>query len=105
MTNPRILLLGGHGKVSLLLTPKLVSRSWDVISVIRKPEQKNAILEAGKKGPGKIEVLIESLEDVKSEGDAKKILEKAKPDWVVWSAGKFAILLLCFRISILALWG
>jgi len=87
MTNPRILLLGGHGKVSLLLTPKLVSRSWDVISVIRKPEQKNAILEAGKKGPGKIEVLIESLEDVKSEGDAKKILEKAKPDWVVWSAG------------------
>lgn len=73
--------------------------------MIRKPEQKNAILEAGKKGPGKIEVLIESLEDVKSEGDAKKILEKAKPDWVVWSAGKFAILLLCFRISILALWG
>ena len=64
MTNPRILLLGGHGKVSLLLTPKLVSRSWDVISVIRKPEQKNAILEAGKKGPGKIEVLIESLEDL-----------------------------------------
>lgn len=87
MTNPRILLLGGHGKVSLLLTPKLVSRSWDVISVIRNPEQKNAILEAGKKGPGKIEVLVESLEDVKSEGDAKKILEKAKPDWVVWSAG------------------
>ena len=87
MTNPRILLLGGHGKVSLLLTPKLVSRSWDVISVIRDPDQKNEILEAGKKGPGKIEVLIESLEDVKSVGDASAILEKAKPDWVVWSAG------------------
>ncbi|KAL2074843.1 hypothetical protein VTL71DRAFT_8622 [Oculimacula yallundae] len=87
MTNPRILLLGGHGKVSLLLTPKLVARSWDVVSVIRSPEQKNTILEAGKKGPGKIEVLIESLEDVKSEADASKILEKARPDWVVWSAG------------------
>ncbi|KAH7360863.1 hypothetical protein BKA65DRAFT_494156 [Rhexocercosporidium sp. MPI-PUGE-AT-0058] len=87
MANPRILLLGGHGKVSLLLTPKLVSRSWDVVSVIRNPDQKNAILEAGKKGPGKIEVLIESLEDVKSVEDANAILEKAKPDWVVWSAG------------------
>ncbi|KAH9216558.1 hypothetical protein DL95DRAFT_387556 [Leptodontidium sp. 2 PMI_412] len=87
MTNPRILLLGGHGKVSLLLTPKLVSRSWDVVSVIRNPDQKNAILEAGKRGPGKIEVLVESLEDVKSVGDASAILEKTKPDWVVWSAG------------------
>lgn len=87
MPNPRILLLGGHGKVSLLLTPKLVSRSWDVISVIRNPAQKAAILEAGKNGPGKIEVLVESLEDVKSEHDARKILEKAKPDWVIWSAG------------------
>ncbi|PBP15735.1 NAD dependent epimerase/dehydratase family protein [Diplocarpon rosae] len=87
MPNARILLLGGHGKVSLLLTPKLIQRSWDVVSVIRNPEQKTAILEAGKNGPGKIEVLIESLGDVKSEGDAKKILEKARPDWVIWSAG------------------
>jgi len=58
-----------------------------VVSVIRNPDQKAAILEAGKNGPGKIEVLIESLEDVKSDGDAKKILDKVKPDWVVWSAG------------------
>ncbi|CZT08684.1 uncharacterized protein RAG0_13704 [Rhynchosporium agropyri] len=89
MTNPRILLLGGHGKVSLLLTPKLLSRSWDVISLIRNPAQKAAILDLGKKGelPGKIEVLVESLADVKSENDASRILELAKPDWVVWSAG------------------
>ncbi len=73
--------------MSLLLTPKLLQRSWDVTSVIRNPSQKAAILEAGKNGPGKIEVLVESLEDVKSEGDAKRVLEKAKPDWVVWSAG------------------
>ena len=84
---PRILLLGGHGKVSLLMTPKLVSRSWNVTSVIRNPDQKAEILEAGKKGPGKVDVLVESIEDVKSEGDAKRILDLVKPDWVIWSAG------------------
>ncbi|KAH9205890.1 hypothetical protein DL95DRAFT_489311 [Leptodontidium sp. 2 PMI_412] len=84
---PRILLLGGHGRISLLLTPKLVSRSWDVVSVIRNPSQEADILEAGKQGPGNIKVLVESLEDVKSEQDAKKVLDQAKPDWVVWSAG------------------
>jgi hypothetical protein len=83
----RILLLGGHGKVSLFMTPKLVSRSWHVTSVIRNPEQTAAILEAGKGGPGKVDVLIESLEDVKSDADAQRILDKVKPDWVVWSAG------------------
>lgn len=103
MPNPRILLLGGHGKVSLLLTPKLVQRSWDVISVIRNPSQKAAILEAGKNGPGKIEVLVESLEDVKSEGDATKVLEKARPDWVVWSAGLSPLPSL-LRILALSVW-
>jgi len=83
----RILLLGGHGKISLFMTPKLVSRSWNVTSVIRNPDQTNAILEAGKNGPGKIDVLVESLDDVKSDADAQRILDKVKPDWVVWSAG------------------
>jgi hypothetical protein len=83
----RILLLGGHGKVSLFMTPKLVARSWNVTSVIRNPDQTNAILEAGKNGPGKVDVLVESLEDIKSTADAQRILDKAKPDWVVWSAG------------------
>ena len=90
---PRILLLGGHGKVSLLLTPKLVSRSWNLTSVIRNPDQKTAILEAGKNGPGKIDVLVASIEDVKSDADAKKILDQVRPDWVVWSAGMSAVLL------------
>ena len=85
----RILLLGGHGKVALLLTPKLVSRSWNITSVIRNPDQKAAILEAGKNGPGKVDVLIASLEDVKSDADAKNILDQVKPDWVIWSAGRF----------------
>lgn len=69
------------------MTPKLVARSWNVTSMIRNPDQKAEILEAGKNGPGKIDVLVESLEEVKSDGDAKRILDLVKPDWVVWSAG------------------
>ncbi|KAI9746621.1 MAG: hypothetical protein M1818_000334 [Claussenomyces sp. TS43310] len=83
----RVLLLGGHGKVSLYMTPLIVSRSWHLTSVIRNPEQKATIESAGKKGPGKIDVLISSLDDIKSESDAKKIIDQAKPDYVVWSAG------------------
>jgi len=56
--------------------------------VIRNPAQKAAILEAGKNGPGQIDVLVESLEDVKSDTDAARVLEKTQPDYVVWSAGK-----------------
>lgn len=73
--------------MSLLMTPKLVSRSWNVTSVIRNPDQKPEILSAGSKGPGKISVLIESIEDVKSQSDAQKIIDKVSPDTIVWSAG------------------
>ena len=83
----RILLLGGHGKVSLLLTPKLVARGWNMTSIIRNPDQKKDILDAGKMGPGKVDVLVESIEDVRSDADARRILDQVKPDWVVWSAG------------------
>ncbi|CZR54707.1 uncharacterized protein PAC_04591 [Phialocephala subalpina] len=87
MPPKNILLLGGHGKVSLLMTPKLLSRSWNVTSVIRNPDQKSEILSAGKNGPGKISVLAESIEDVKSQSDAQSIIDKVNPDTIVWSAG------------------
>lgn len=85
--SPRVLLLGGHGKVSLLMTPHLLSRSWQVTSVIRNPDQKTDIIAAGKNQPGQLDVLVASLEDVKSAADAKKILDQTRPDYVVWSAG------------------
>ena len=85
-----VLLLGGHGKVSLFLTPKILKRGWNLTSLIRDPKQKGDIeAAAGEKATGNLNVLIESIADVKSEGDAKKILEKVKPDYVVWSAGEF----------------
>ncbi|KAL3419198.1 NAD dependent epimerase/dehydratase [Phlyctema vagabunda] len=87
MASPRVLLLGGHGKISLLMTPKIVSRSWNLTSVIRNPDQKSTIVDAGKNGPGKVDVLIASLDNVKTQADAQQILDQAKPDYVIFSAG------------------
>ncbi|KAI9810733.1 MAG: hypothetical protein M1827_006071 [Pycnora praestabilis] len=84
---PRVLLIGGHGKVSLLLTPRLLSRSWNVTSIIRDASQTEEILARGKGQPGKIDVLVRSLDDIKSDQDAQKVLDEVKPDYVVWSAG------------------
>lgn len=87
MATTRVLLVGGHGKVSLHLTPLLLAKKWNVTSVIRNPDQEKEILKLGDGQPGKVDVLIESLDDVKSQADAQKVLDKVKPDIVVWSAG------------------
>lgn len=87
--NPKmqVLLLGGHGKIALHLTPLLLNRAWNVTSVVRNPDHENEILALGKGRKGKLNVLISSLENVKSATDAQKILETVTPDYVVWSAG------------------
>lgn len=82
-----VLILGGHGKVSQLLTPLLLKKSWAVTSVIRTEEQVPTIKKLGDSLQGKLSVLVRSLEDVKSESQAKAILDEVKPDYVVWSAG------------------
>jgi hypothetical protein len=87
LTNPRVLLLGGHGRVSLYLTPLLLAKSWDVTSVIRNPDHKQEILDLGANKPGKVDVLIDSLDDVKEESQAKRVIDQVKPNYVVWSAG------------------
>jgi len=84
---PRVLILGGHGKISLLLQPMLLAKKWNVTSVVRNPDHEADILALGKDKPGKIEILVESLDDVKEESQAKQVLDKVKPDIVVWSAG------------------
>lgn len=87
--NPRVLLLGGHGKVSLCLTPLLLARSWDVVSVVRNPAHESDILKfnSTNAGNGKVSVMVSSLEDIKSYLDADKIIRSIGPDYVVWSAG------------------
>lgn len=83
----QVLLLGGHGKVALHMTPLLLNRAWNVTSVVRNPDHESEILALGKGLKGKLDVLVSSLEDVKSASDAKKILDSVTPDYVVWSAG------------------
>lgn len=82
-----VLILGGHGKVSQLLTPLLLKKSWSVTSIIRTEEQIPAIQKLGESLQGKLNVLVRSIEEVKSEAQAKTILDEVKPDYVVWSAG------------------
>lgn len=55
--------------------------------MIRSAEQRGAIEKLGQGQPGKLEVLVSSVEEVRSEGDAQQILERVGADWVVWSAG------------------
>ncbi|KAA8650536.1 hypothetical protein EYZ11_002076 [Aspergillus tanneri] len=83
----QVLLLGGHGKIAIRLTPLLLNRAWNVTSVIRNPDHESEILALGKDTKGKLDVLVSSLDDVKSDADAKKILDIVSPDYVVWSAG------------------
>jgi hypothetical protein len=57
--------------------------------VIRNAEHEAEILALGNGKPGKLSVLLSSLDDIKSQTDAQAVLEKVKPEYVVWAAGKF----------------
>ncbi|KAI1105746.1 NAD(P)-binding protein [Jackrogersella minutella] len=82
-----VLLLGGHGKVSQLLTPLLLQRSWNVTSIIRDPAQVATLEKLGEGQKGKLNILVRSIEDVTSTEQAKTLIDEVKPDYVVWSAG------------------
>lgn len=83
----QVLLLGGHGKVALHLTPLLLARAWNVTSVIRNPDHESEIRDLGQGKKGKLDVMMSSLDEVRSEGDARGIIERVRPDAVVWAAG------------------
>lgn len=88
MSAPRhVLVLGGHGKIAQLLTPLLLKRSWTVTSVIRKQEQVPTIEKLGSGLPGKLNVLVTSIEDVTTKDAAVGILQQVSPDYIAWSAG------------------
>lgn len=88
-----VLLLGGHGKVALHLTPLLRNLGWSVTSVIRDEKQKADIEAAAGPGHGgRLAVLVRSVEDVKTEADAKAVIDEAGGvDTVVWSAGSLRL--------------
>lgn len=74
----RILIVGGHGKVALLLAPVLVGRGDEVTSLIRNPNHAEEVRATGA-SPVVFDVEHESREDL-----AALI---AGHDAVVWSAG------------------
>lgn len=83
-----VLLIGGHGKIAQLLTPLLLKRSWTVTSMIRTKEQAPTIEKLGSGLPGKLNVLVSSVDEVSTQERAANILKDVKPDYVAWSAGK-----------------
>ncbi|KJZ72265.1 hypothetical protein HIM_08306 [Hirsutella minnesotensis 3608] len=82
-----VLVLGGHGQIAQLLTPLLLRRSWTVTSIIRAQDQVPTIEKLGAGLPGKLNVLVRSIDDVDSQDRAVTILDEVKPDYVAWSAG------------------
>lgn len=87
MAAHHVLLLGGNGKVARILTSLLLQRSWNVTSVIRDANQIGELQRIGSREPGKLSLLVQSIEEVKSDEQAKDIIDMVKPDYVVWSAG------------------
>ena len=55
--------------------------------MIRDPAQKPTITALGKDQPGKLEVLISSLEEIKTQAQAQSIIDSTSPNFVVFSAG------------------
>ena len=89
MSSTRVLLLGGHGKISLLLTKILVKQpGWHISSVVRNPDHEAEILKLGEGGKGQIEVLVESLDNVQSVDQAQQVIKRTDPKYVIWAAGK-----------------
>lgn len=74
----RIIILGGHGKIARLATPKLVAAGHEVTSVIRKSEQVPTIESLG------ATAVVADLNGRDAKSFAKLF---AAQDIVVWSAG------------------
>lgn len=74
----RILILGGHGKVALLLEPRLVSQGHTVTAVIRNPDHADEVAATG------AQPLVADIETFDLEQMTNLV---AGNDVVVWSAG------------------
>ncbi|WP_156760849.1 NAD(P)H-binding protein [Microbacterium karelineae] len=74
----RVLIIGGHGKVALLLAPLLVSRGDEVTSVIRNPAHEADVATTG------ATPRVADVENLDTDAIAELIRGH---DAVVWSAG------------------
>lgn len=55
--------------------------------MIRDSPQKPTITALGKDQPGELEVLVSSLEEIKTQAQAQSIIDSTSPNYVVFSAG------------------
>ncbi|GGA60086.1 NAD-dependent dehydratase [Pseudoclavibacter endophyticus] len=62
-TSPRIVIVGGHGKVALLTAPKLASRGFSVEGIIRDPGQRGD-LEAAQAAPVELDIESASVDEL-----------------------------------------
>jgi len=74
----RIIIIGGHGKVALLLTPLLAGRGDEVTSVVRKQEHLEEVAMAG---------AAPVLADIETMDTAALAELLSGHDAIVWSAG------------------
>lgn len=74
----KIIIIGGHGKVALLLTPLLVGRGDDVSAVVRNPDHLEEVAMAG------AAPLLADVESLSTEEIAELF---AGQDAIIWSAG------------------
>ena len=89
---PHVLLLGGHGNISLLMTPLLLQRSWTLTSMIRSSSQKSDVVSAAGADASNLSVKIADLEAINSQADAQVILDETRPDYVIFSAGRLSMI-------------
>lgn len=74
----KVVIIGGHGKIALLLAPLLTAAGWEVTSVIRNAAHINDVAAAG---------ATPVLHDVVSSSHEELTELLAGHDAVVWSAG------------------
>lgn len=73
-----VTIIGGHGKVAMLLAPRLVAAGHTVTSVIRKPEHADEVAQTG------AVPLVASVEDAST---AELVELLAGQEALVWAAG------------------
>ena len=79
----RILLIGGRGKVALHFTRLASQNGHTIISQIRSASHASDL---SKQGPGKIESIVASLEDL-TVSELTSIFKKQNPEVIVFAAG------------------
>ncbi|PYI00053.1 NAD(P)-binding protein [Aspergillus ellipticus CBS 707.79] len=92
MSNPHGLVFGGNGRVARAMTKLMVSRSWQVTSVVRNlhRHEKDILRLAASDQADRLSVINCNLQTIRTSDDALQLLEKVRPSCVVFAAGSFS---------------